>query len=177
MRPLVFATRNAGKVVELRALLAAAGVTREVLSIAEAEARLGITVPEVDEDQDTFVGNATKKAREVSLATGCPALADDSGLRIRVSHFPPGTSKWNKIEHRLFCHITQNWRGKPLVSHQAIINLIASTTTRAGLVVKAAIDNTEYPTKTKVSDAELAALRLKRETFHGEWNYAITPRH
>ena len=90
MRPLVFATRNAGKVVELRALLAAAGVTREVLSIAEAEARLGITVPEVDEDQDTFVGNATKKAREVSLATGCPALADDSGLQVDALEGAPG---------------------------------------------------------------------------------------
>lgn len=103
-------------------------------------------------------------------------LADELGLRLLVRHFPPGTSKWNKIEHRLFSFITQNWRGKPLVSHQAIVNLIASTTTRAGLVVKAAIDKTEYPTKTKVSDAELQALRLKRDTFHGEWNYAITPR-
>lgn len=103
-------------------------------------------------------------------------LADELGLRLLVRHFPPGTSKWNKIEHRLFSFITQNWRGKPLVSHQAIVNLIASTKTRAGLVVKAAIDKTEYPTKTKVSDSELAALRLKRETFHGEWNYSITPR-
>ena len=90
MRPLVFATRNAGKVVELRALLAAAGVTRDVLSIAEAEARLGVVVPEVDEDQDTFVGNATKKAREVSRATGCPALADDSGLQVDALDGAPG---------------------------------------------------------------------------------------
>lgn len=103
-------------------------------------------------------------------------LADELGVRLLVRHFPPGTSKWNKIEHRLFSFITQNWRGKPLVSHQAIVNLIASTTTRAGLVVKAAIDETRYPTKTKVSDSELAALRLKREAFHGEWNYSITPR-
>lgn len=103
-------------------------------------------------------------------------LADELGKQLVVRHFPPGTSKWNKIEHRLFSFITQNWRGKPLVSHQAIINLIASTTTKAGLTVKAAIDTNEYPTKTKVSDTELSALRLKRDKFHGEWNYTIDPR-
>jgi hypothetical protein len=103
-------------------------------------------------------------------------LADEMAMKLIVRHFPPGTSKWNKIEHRLFSFITQNWRGKPLVSHQAIINLIASTTTKAGLTVRAAIDSNDYPTKTKVSDAELAALRLKRDNFHGEWNYTITPR-
>lgn len=103
-------------------------------------------------------------------------LADELGMRLLVRHFPPGTSKWNKIEHRLFSFITQNWRGKPLVSHQSIVNLIASTTTRTGLVVKAAIDKNEYPTKTKVTDSELAALLLKREAFHGEWNYSISPR-
>jgi hypothetical protein len=103
-------------------------------------------------------------------------LADELEMKLILRHFPPGTSKWNKIEHRLFSFITQNWRGKPLVSHQAIINLIASTTTKAGLTVKAAIDSNEYPTKTKVTDAELAALRLKRDNFHGEWNYTIAPR-
>lgn len=103
-------------------------------------------------------------------------LSDELELKLIVRHFPPGTSKWNKIEHRLFSFITQNWRGKPLVDHQTIINLIASTTTQAGLIVKAAIDTNEYPTKTKVSDEELAKLRLKRSDFHGEWNYTITPR-
>ena len=102
-------------------------------------------------------------------------LADQLGMRLLVRHFPPGTSKWNKIEHRLFSFITQNWRGKPLVSHQSIVNLIASTTTRTGLVVKAAIDKNQYPTKIKVTDSELAALLLKRDAFHGEWNYSISP--
>jgi hypothetical protein len=103
-------------------------------------------------------------------------LADELGMRLLVRHFPPGTSKWNKIEHRLFRFITQNWRGKPLVSHQSIVNLIASTTNKTGLVVRAAIDKNQYLTKTKVTDSELAALLLKREAFHGEWNYAISPR-
>jgi hypothetical protein len=103
-------------------------------------------------------------------------LADDLGLMLQVCHFPPGTSKWNKIEHRLFSFITQNWRGKPLVSHQAIVNLIASTTTRTGLIVKAALDTEQYDTAIKVSDAELARLRLTPLPFHGEWNYTLSPR-
>ncbi|WP_044146937.1 ISAzo13-like element ISSiac3 family transposase [Singulisphaera acidiphila] len=104
------------------------------------------------------------------------ALADDLGLMLSVSHFPPGTSKWNKIEHRLFSFITQNWRGKPLVSHQAIINLIAATTTKSGLIVKAVLDTNHYPLEIKVSDTELAALCLERHEFHGDWNYTIAPR-
>ena len=97
-------------------------------------------------------------------------------MKLVVCHFPPGTSKWNKIEHRLFSFVTQNWRGKPLVSHQTIVNLIASTTTKAGLIVKAALDTNEYPTAIKVTDAELAKLQLKPHAFHGEWNYALVPR-
>ena len=97
-------------------------------------------------------------------------------LEFVVCHFPPGTSKWNKIEHRLFSFITQNWRGKPLVSHQAIVSLIASTTTRTGLIVKAALDTNHYETAIKVSDAELAQLRLKTHNFHGDWNYTLSPR-
>jgi hypothetical protein len=104
------------------------------------------------------------------------ALADELGLRLQVCHFPPGTSKWNKIEHRLFSFITQNWRGRPLVSHQAIVNLIASTTTRTGLVVKAALDKERYDTAIKVADEELARLRLTPLPFHGEWNYTLSPR-
>ena len=88
----------------------------------------------------------------------------------------PGTSKWNKIEHRLFCYITQNWRGRPLVSREAIVSLIGSTTTEAGLRVEAELDTTEYPTGIKVTDEELAAVNLKRAEFHGEWNYTISPR-
>ena len=103
-------------------------------------------------------------------------LADDLGFRLVVCHFPPGTSKWNKIEHRLFSFITQNWRGRPLVSRQAVVSLIASTTTRTGLVVKAALDTNHYETAIKVSDAELARLKLNRHLFHGEWNYTIKPR-
>jgi transposase len=103
-------------------------------------------------------------------------LADDLGLELQVCHFPPGTSKWNKIEHRLFSFITQNWRGRPLVSHQAIVNLIASTTTRTGLVVKAALDTEHYDTAIKVADEELARLRLTPLPFHGEWNYILSPK-
>jgi hypothetical protein len=102
-------------------------------------------------------------------------LADDTGLRISVCHFPPGTSKWNVIEHRLFCHITQNWRGRPLVSLEVIVNLIGNTTTRTGLRVQARLDTGAYPTGVKVADAELAAVQLTPASFHGDWNYAITP--
>ncbi len=103
-------------------------------------------------------------------------LADDLGLRLKVCHFPPGTSKWNKIEHRLFSFITQNWRGRPLVSHQAIVSLIAATTTQAGLTVKAALDTNHYQTRLKVSDAELGRLHVRPEPFHGDWNYIVSPR-
>jgi hypothetical protein len=102
-------------------------------------------------------------------------LATDLGLPIHVCHFPPGASKWNKIEHRMFCHITQNWRGRPLISHEVIVNLIAATATQQGLTIKAELDTGCYPTGIKVSDAELAALNLKRADFHGEWNYHILP--
>jgi len=103
-------------------------------------------------------------------------LADELELRLFVCHFPPGTSKWNKIEHRLFSFITQNWWGKPLVNHHTIVNLIASTTTRTGLTVKAALDTNHYETKIKVSDEQLARLQLKPHDFHGDWNYTISPR-
>jgi len=103
--------------------------------------------------------------------------ADESGWAVSVSHFPPGTSKWNKIEHRLFCHITGNWRGRPLVSVEAVVQLIASTTTQAGLVVEAEADTNSYPVGIKVSDEQLHAIRLRRDRFHGEWNYTIRPRH
>ena len=103
-------------------------------------------------------------------------LADDLNLPIRVCHFPPGTSKWNKIEHRLFSYISMNWRGRPLVSHEVIVNLIAATTTSKGLKVRAAIDPTPYPKGIKVTDAEFAAIQLDRDDFHGEWNYVISPK-
>jgi Rhodopirellula transposase DDE domain len=103
-------------------------------------------------------------------------LADETALEISVCHFPPGTSKWNKIEHRLFSFITKNWRGKPLVSHEVIVNLIAATTTRIGLRVQSQLDTGEYPKGVKVSKAEFAAIHLRPDAFHGEWNYVITPR-
>lgn len=102
-------------------------------------------------------------------------LSDELGIPIRVSHFPPGTSKWNKIEHRLFSHISMNWRGQPLVSHEVIVNLIAATTTRKGLKVRAELDSKPYPKGIKVTDEEFAAIRILRDEFHGEWNYTITP--
>ena len=100
-------------------------------------------------------------------------LADELNIPIQVSHFPPGTSKWNKIEHRLFSFISMNWRGKPLVSHETIVNLIAATTTRKGLKVRAELDSSLYPKGIKVTDKELKAIQIKRDEFHGEWNYSI----
>jgi transposase len=102
-------------------------------------------------------------------------LADETGLEIRVCHFPPGTSKWNKIEHRLFCHISQTWRGRPLISYQVIINSITATTTSQGLNVYARLDKHDYPKKIEVSDTEIAAVNLTPDPFHPEWNYTISP--
>ncbi len=102
-------------------------------------------------------------------------FADETGLEIAVSHFPPGTSKWNKIEHRLFSFISQNWRGKPLVSHEVIVNLIAATTTTTGLTVICQLDQNPYPAGVKVSQKAMEELHLQRDTFHGEWNYTILP--
>jgi hypothetical protein len=124
----------------------------------------------------TADGGGSNSSRSRLWKISLQGLADDLGLKLFVCHFPPGTSKWNKIEHRMFSFITQNWRGKPLVSHQAIVNLIAGTTTRTGLIVKAALDTNHYDTKIKVSNAELALLKLKRHEFRGEWNYTISPR-
>jgi len=103
-------------------------------------------------------------------------LADAIGLRISVCHFPPGTSKWNKIEHRMFCHITENWRGQPLVSREVVVNLIGHTTTRTGLTIHSALDENSYPTGREVTDQQMDSLSLKRHKFHGEWNYTFTPR-
>jgi hypothetical protein len=107
--------------------------------------------------------------------TQLQGLADETGLKIRVCHFPPGTSKWNKIEHRLFSFITKNWRGKPLTSLQTIINLIGATTTRTGLDVYARLDDGAYPKGIHVSDQQLAAVQLTGDAFHPEWNYTINP--
>ncbi|EFK07225.1 rhodopirellula transposase, partial [delta proteobacterium NaphS2] len=103
-------------------------------------------------------------------------FADDQGLEISVCHLPPGTSKWNKIEHRMFSHISMNWRGKPLTSHEVIVNLIANTTTRQGLKIQAEIDSNSYPKGIKVTDTELENVNLFKADFHGEWNYSIRPK-
>lgn len=103
-------------------------------------------------------------------------LADEIGLVIHVCHFPPGTSKWNKIEHRMFCHITQNWRGRPLLSREVVVNLIGNTTTAEGLRIRAELDENTYVVGIKVSDQELNKVAIEREEFHGEWNYKIKPR-
>jgi len=106
-------------------------------------------------------------------------LAESTGLTITVCHLPPGTSKWNKIEHRLFSHISMNWRGRPLTSHEVIVNTIAATTTSTGLTVRAELDDAAYPTGVKIPDKDMEALEtngtLTRHDFHGEWNYTLTP--
>lgn len=102
-------------------------------------------------------------------------LADETGLKIEVCHYPPGTSKWNKIEHRLFCHITRNWRGVPLETHQVVVNLVSSTRTEEGLEVHCWLDSKTYRTGRKVTDEEMRSVRLRRNAFHGDWNYEIQP--
>lgn len=103
-------------------------------------------------------------------------LADEMQMTIQVCHFPPGTSKWNKIEHRMFCHITQNWRGRPLTSREVVVNLIGNTTTAEGLRIQAQLDENLYEAGIKVSDRELEGLAIERDEFHGEWNYRLKPR-
>lgn len=103
-------------------------------------------------------------------------LADELEMTVQVCHLPPGTSKWNKIEHRMFCHITQNWRGRPLLSREVVVNLIGQTTTAKGLRIQAELDETTYPAGIKIADEALAELALERDAFHGEWNYRLKPR-
>ena len=123
----------------------------------------------------TADGGGSNSPRSRLWRLSLQELADELGMKLHLCHFPPGTSKWNKIEHRLFSFITQNWRGRPLVSRQAIVNLIASTTTRTGLIVRAALDTQRYDTAVKVTDDELARLLLAPDRFHGDWNYTISP--
>jgi Rhodopirellula transposase DDE domain len=132
--------------------------------------------PRASELMITADGGGSNNYRSRLWKVALQNLADQLGFRLKVCHFPPGTSKWNKIEHRLFSYITSNWRGQPLVNHEAIVNLIASTTTKTGLLVKAALDTNVYETGIKVTDEEMASLRLTPGEFHGEWNYTIAPR-
>lgn len=132
--------------------------------------------PDATELLITADGGGSNAARSRLWKLELQHFADQSGLTISVSHFPPGTSKWNKIEHRLFCHITENWRGRPLVDHETIVQLIGSVRTTTGLKVKAKLDTRCYPTGIKVTDAELKNVLITTEEFHGDWNYTIHPR-
>jgi len=136
----------------------------------------GARYPGMDQLMITADGGGSNGSRVRLFKIELQNLADETGLTLRVCHYPPGTSKWNKIEHRLFCHITQNWRGKPLISRETVVELIASTTTRTGLTVRCELDTRCYPKGIKVSDAEMATLNIKGDTFHPEWNYTISPR-
>jgi len=131
--------------------------------------------PRATELMITADGGGSNSSRSRLWKKSLQGLADELGMTLKICHFPPGTSKWNKIEHRLFCFITTNWRGRPLTTYEVIVNLIASTTTNTGLIVRAALDPREYETGIKVSDDELKHLRLTRAKFHGEWNYSIKP--
>ena len=131
--------------------------------------------PRATELMITADGGGSNSSRNRLWKKSLQGLADELGMTLKICHFPPGTSKWNKIEHRLFCFITKNWRGRPLTTYEVIVNLIASTTTNTGLIVRAALDPREYETGIKVSDDELKHLRLTRAKFHGEWNYSIKP--
>jgi hypothetical protein len=123
----------------------------------------------------TADGGGSNSARSRLWKVALQRLANKTGLTLAVSHFPPGTSKWNKIEHRLFCHITRNWRGRPLESYQVVVSLIGNTTTTEGLRVKAGLDLRPYETKKQISDDQLAEVRLREHKFHGDWNYTIAP--
>jgi hypothetical protein len=132
--------------------------------------------PEAEELLITADSGGSNGSRSRLWKVQLQRLADEVGLRVSVSHFPPGTSKWNKIEHRMFCHITENWRSRPLVSHAVVVNLIGNTKTRTGLRIRAELDTNSYETGIKVTDEELQAVKLRRDAFHGEWNYTILPR-
>ena len=132
--------------------------------------------PEARELTITADGGGSNGTRVRLWKIELQKLADETGLTLNVHHFPPGTSKWNKIEHRLFCHITQTWRGRPLMDHVTIVQTIGATTTKAGLKVECALDTRTYEEGIKVSDAERAALKIAGDAFHPEWNYTIRPR-
>jgi hypothetical protein len=132
-----------------------------------------VRYPEATELLITADGGGSNGYRVRLWKVALQRLANETGLRISVCHFPPGTSKWNKIEHRMFSYISMNWRGKPLISHEVIVNLIGSTTTKSGLTISAELDTNLYPKGIRVSDDELEMVNLTRASFHGEWNYTI----
>ncbi|MCU4161815.1 ISAzo13 family transposase [Acidiphilium sp. AL] len=132
--------------------------------------------PGADKLMITADGGGSNGSRVRLFKVELQKLADETGLTLQVCHYPPGTSKWNKIEHRLFCYITENWRGTPLTSRLAVVELIAATTTKAGLQVRCELDTRTYPKGIKVSDEEMAGLNIKGDQFHPEWNYTVSPR-
>jgi len=147
-----------------------------VASIRRWWAQLGRAVyPEATRLLITADGGGSNGSRVRRWKLELQHLADATGLTIQVCHLPPGTSKWNKLEHRLFAHSRQNWRGKPLVSYDVIVSLIAATTTTTGLQVHCALDGNAYPPGRTVTDAEYATIGLEPDACHGEWNYTIRP--
>ena len=131
--------------------------------------------PEASELMITADGGGSNGSRVRLWKLELQKFANEIGFPVRVSHFPPGTSKWNKIEHKMFSYISMNWRGRPLVTHEVIVNLIANTTTNSGLQINAELNRNTYPTGIKVSDLEFESINIKRNEFHGEWNYIISP--
>jgi hypothetical protein len=158
------------------------GITHDTAQFAVASIRrwwteMGVArFPRARKLMITADGGGSNSSRSRLWKVALQELADELGLPLHVCHFPPGTSKWNKIEHRLFSFITNNWRGRPLTSIQTIVELIGNTTTDTGLVVRAALDDTDYETGIKVTNEQLAELKLERSEFHGDWNYTIRPR-
>lgn len=157
------------------------GISHDTAEFAVASIRqwwktMGIKLyPEAEEILITADGGGSNGYRVRLWKSELQKLATELELTIKVCHLPPGTSKWNKIEHRMFCHITENWRGRPLISREVVVNLISNTTTKNGLTIKAKLDDNEYPTGIKISDQDFNNLTLVRESFHGEWNYSLLP--
>jgi len=160
----------------------AVGITADTAEFAVASIRLWLErmgrqrYPEARELTITADCGGSNGARVRLWKVELQKLADETGLTLHVRHYPPGTSKWNRIEHRLFCHITQTWRGRPLTDRLAVVELIGATTTQTGLKVECALDPRTYQKDVKVSHAEIAALNLEGDDFHPEWNYSIRPR-
>ena len=158
------------------------GITADTAEFAVNSIRLwrerigGTRYPLATELTITADGGGSNGSRVRLWTLELQTFADETGLTINVMHYPPGTSKWNKIEHRMFCHITQNWRGKPLESRMTVVELIAATTTKTGLRIESALDTRTYEKGIKVSAAEMAALDITGDAFHPEWNYSIRPR-
>ena len=158
------------------------GITADTAEFAVQSIRLWLErmgrprYPQASELTITADGGGSNGSRVRLWKLELQKLADETSLTINVMHYPPGTSKWNKIEHRMFCHITQNWRGTPLESRMTVVELIAATTTKTGLRIESALDTRTYAKGIKVSAVEMAALDISGDTFHPEWNYTIRPR-